>query len=73
MKFFFYYTSISFTLIEIFVLWICIVCILFCSTKSNPWLHIYIPYLLWGTFVQYLIEAIISTTELDFIRENIIT
>jgi len=24
-------------------------------------------------FVQYLIEAIISSTELDFIRENIIT
>ncbi|MBK9641917.1 MAG: hypothetical protein IPO72_11700 [Saprospiraceae bacterium] len=31
--------------------------------------YIYIPYLLWGTFVQYLIEAIISSTELDFIQK----
>ena len=34
--YFFYYTSISFTLIEIFVLWICIVCILFLFYKIKP-------------------------------------
>ncbi|MBK6355096.1 MAG: tryptophan-rich sensory protein [Saprospiraceae bacterium] len=61
-------------MIEIFVLWICIVCILFLFYKIKPMAaYIYIPYLLWGTFVQYLIEAIISSTELDFITENIIT
>ncbi|MBK8644918.1 MAG: tryptophan-rich sensory protein [Saprospiraceae bacterium] len=44
MKFFFYYTSISFTLIEIFVLWICIVCILFLFYKIKPMAaYIYIP------------------------------